>query len=116
MELIFMSNGLVTAVDDEDYFLVNRFHYYINLGYAVGENELKKHFSLSRLIMGFPIGRQVHHKNQNTLDNRKNNLIVVTRKEHGKLHRGKKPSGGLTQKEWSQKLIEEYYEQNNKDK
>jgi len=41
---------------------------------------------IHRIIMGHPQGLVVHHKNRNGLDNRRENLLVLTYKEHRRLH------------------------------
>jgi len=63
-------------------------------GYARIKKEGKY---IHRLIMEKFLGRkllrteQVHHKNKNKLDNRIGNLIIVTAREHLKLHKTKYP-------------------------
>lgn len=44
-----------------------------------------KSIPLHRLIMNNPEGMDVHHKNGNTLDNRKENLQIMTKLEHARL-------------------------------
>ena len=41
---------------------------------------------LHRLLMGSPEGKHVHHKNCNKLDNRKQNLQVLSPSEHSRIH------------------------------
>jgi len=43
------------------------------------------YFRLHREIMCCPEGKEVHHINGNTLDNRRSNLQLVTRKEHNQM-------------------------------
>ncbi len=48
----------------------------------------KSHFAyMHRLVMACPKGLQVHHKNRNTLDNRVENLEIVTPAEHELIRR-----------------------------
>lgn len=42
---------------------------------------------MHRQIMHCPDGMVVHHKNRNGLDNRKENLELMTEKQHAQLHR-----------------------------
>ena len=115
MGLIELQKGLFTAVDNEDDDPLKNYKFTLSsLGYVAGHKkepqneEEKKNKYLARLIMGFPAKLQVHHINQNPLDNRRKNLKVVNRKEHGILHRGCVPLAGLTLEQWSQVLIDEY--------
>ena len=40
------------------------------------------HVSMHRLILQAPPGLKVHHINHNTLDNRRENLSLITEREH----------------------------------
>lgn len=48
---------------------------------------LTQYVYMHRLIMNCPRGLIVHHKNRNTLDNRKSNLIIMTPEEHEHISR-----------------------------
>lgn len=45
------------------------------------------YFRMHRQIMDCPKDKVVHHKNGNTLDNRRKNLEILTKKEHEQLPR-----------------------------
>lgn len=57
-----------------------------------------------RLVVEAEIGRYllptelIHHKNRNGLDNRLENLEIVTRSQHGKIHGGEKKMTGWSMK------------------
>jgi len=89
MKRIKLSNGRFTIVDDEDFLWLSQFHWYTNSGkwnlYANREvmTEGKTScFLMHREIMmhhGYKIeGFYVDHINHNGLDNRKENLRMVT--------------------------------------
>lgn len=81
------SNGGGTIVDSKDMPLVMAFTWYkLSTGYAVCDVPLKegkqKKIRLHRLLTGFS-DEQVDHINRNRLDNRKENLRLVShRKNH----------------------------------
>jgi hypothetical protein len=82
-----LSRGFVTIVDDEDYGELSKHKWtYDGNGYAVryartpdGRRARK---SMSRQIMGDPVGFWVDHINSDTLDNRRNNLRICTPAEN----------------------------------
>ena len=47
------------------------------------------HMPLHRLIMGSPPGLDVHHIDYNRWNNRRENLVALTRKDHMRLHQGR---------------------------
>lgn len=77
---------LVILIDDEDEEFVTSQKLYVifsrkikNFYVMTGERKY-----LHRLITNAPFGKVVHHKNHNTLDNRKSNLEITTASENGK--------------------------------
>lgn len=86
MRKIFLSQGKISLVDDEDYESLSKYKwYYNNIGYAVRDIwdkviKKKKSIYLARSLMGDILPNQIiDHINQNKLDNRKNNLRITTR-------------------------------------
>lgn len=76
-----MSDGSSTKVDDVIYSIVYRKTWYIREGYVLQANT---NVRLHRLVMelnGFQIeGKEVHHKDENPLNNQVDNLLVY--REH----------------------------------
>lgn len=62
--------GKFAIVDDEDHPILNR------INWTVSDNGYPKngHFTMHRLVLGFPRARDIDHINQDKLDNRKRNL------------------------------------------
>jgi hypothetical protein len=52
--------------------------------------------TLHRIIMNPPNGMDVHHINGDKLDNRRCNLLMLTRSEHTSLHRNGNIANGVT--------------------
>ena len=89
MKSIITSQKIVFFIDDEDYDRVSKhtwhivdckYNYYVRRTIRVGKSF--KHQYLHRLIMGEPEGLQVNHKNKDTLDNRRQNLEIVTQQQN----------------------------------
>ena len=89
-----LSKGLHTIIDAEDALRCSEHNWYASKTtynkYRAIANIKGKNIKLHRLLMGFPVGLDVHHKNGDCLDNRKSNLIACTRSEHSILD-GRKP-------------------------
>ncbi len=83
--------GLDVVVDHSDYVKLTEFRWSIRLRpgtpwtpYIQGSNTVFRRkfppIPMHRFLMGSPKGLFVHHKNHNGLDNRRENLLVVTPK------------------------------------
>lgn len=90
MGQIVCKNGEVALVDDEDQFFLSRFTWYMgselaNGGYACcfiyGKQNIRKQIFMHQLIMAGAYG--MDHINGNKLDNRKENLRLVTHQQNG---------------------------------
>ena len=79
---------------DLDYVLSHRWHLNGH-GYAVDEHGITMH----RALMFPPDCMDVHHINGNKLDNRRSNLLMLTRSEHTALHNGKTLANGVVVRE-----------------
>ncbi len=74
-------------VDHEDVPIFSAYKWRItNNGYAVARVNKEK-VLLHRFLMGAKSGQEVHHKNLNRLDCRKENLEITTAKEHQNYHK-----------------------------
>ena len=76
---------------DLDAVIAHRWH--IN-GNGYGTNEHGK--TVHRFLMKPPEEMDVHHINGNKLDNRRSNLLMMTRSEHTSLHYKSKFAHGVT--------------------
>ena len=96
MKEITLSSGAIVLIDEEDYHIVSKYKWYeikaVRKGkyytsYAIGKDgttNKRKTITMHRLIMGFPEDLFIDHINHNGLDNRKENLRVVTASENQK--------------------------------
>ena len=93
MKTIALTNSSkVVLVDDEDWEKLNRYSWFLKSSasedYAVRSDWNKGHVKtirMHRMIMGInQRGLQVHHLNGNTLDNRKENLQIMSASMHSK--------------------------------
>jgi hypothetical protein len=96
MKEIPLTQGKVALVDDEDYEYLNQFkwcaHNRRNTSYAVralpiDKNEKQNTIKMHRVIINTPKEMETDHINGNGLDNRRENLrIVTTRQNQQNLH------------------------------
>ena len=93
-----------TLVDAIDYDRVDRFKWHLNdKGYAcqTAYSPKGERIKLHRLVMDFPKGKTVDHKNGNKLDNRKKNLRVCSQAQNcfnSRKKSGTNPYKGVTWK------------------
>lgn len=75
-----LTRGKWCLVDSEDFPLVSQYEWNLSVhGYAIrNPSKFCKSRFLHRLVMGEPNGKQVDHRNMDTLDNRKKNLRVAS--------------------------------------
>ena len=98
---------LKLLIDDEDYEMLKPYKLY----FIISENKVVasmlgiKHKTVARMITSAPKGMVVHHKNCNPLDNRKENLMVLTPKEHAQIHGEMKHEANTRRK---QRELEKY--------
>jgi hypothetical protein len=87
MKFIPLTLGKYTIVDDEDYVILSKHKWYANKDhdfdnyYVVRGIRIKgkrKKEKMHRIIMNPPVGMEVDHINGNGLDNRRENLRIVT--------------------------------------
>jgi rubredoxin len=94
---IITPTGDECLIDENDYFRVNMFSWhtmtqkrnYSTLKYLARtekRNKIQRTILLHRFIMKTSPEFEYHHKNGNTLDNRKNNLVNISHSEHKRLH------------------------------
>ena len=99
MRVIELTKGYVCVISNEDYRKVNRHSWHVHMSkgskrkcgqpYARANIKGKKIY-MHRFIMGAENRQlQVDHKNHQTLDNRRENLEVVTHEENQKRKRKK---------------------------
>jgi hypothetical protein len=91
MKIIELTQGYITVVSNEDFKKVNKYSWHVTRSGGKGRKKGEpyaatfingKKIYLHRYIMGQPKGFVVDHLNQQTLDNRRENLRVCTQKEN----------------------------------
>lgn len=94
MATIQISKGLEVLVDDEDFPELSKWRwFYHTMGYAsrqYSQGGVRRSVLMHRQIMNPPVGMVVDHINGNKLDNRRENLRVVTQSENN--FNARKPS------------------------
>lgn len=89
-----LTQGQFALVDAADYDWLNQWKWMATLScsntyYAVRSTadstgvKKQRTVSMSRMIMGYPAGKFVDHKNHNTLDNRRCNLRIADKFQNG---------------------------------
>lgn len=100
MKTINLTQNKVTLINDIDYdFFCQWNWYYLNSGYAVrksGGRFNQKLIYMHREIMNAPEGKEVDHINGNRLDNRRENLRIVSRQENRLNHPKRNNKSGYT--------------------
>lgn len=109
MKYIKLYHGELVKVDNDDFDKLNQYKWHLC---AYGYAERSKYFpesqksiqvKMHREIMGFPKDLEVDHINQDRLDNRKENLRLVTKSQNG-MNRGptKKNKSGYKGIHWDE--------------
>ena len=77
-------NGIV-LVDDKDYNWLNKYTWHLSHNYAqtnIKNNNGRKLKTMHRLIMGEPKNMQIDHIDNNSLNNQRKNLRIVSLKQN----------------------------------
>src|ERR1700760_4850742 len=83
MKYISTSKGDRIQVDDTDFDFLSRFNWYVNKrGYAQCDSFNGLRVMMHRIVISVPKGKEVDHRNQDKLDNRKENIRVCTHAEN----------------------------------
>lgn len=85
--LIHLTQGLVTLIDDEDFSLISKYKWHASKSkcnyYArtdVRTNGQRKAVYMHRFLLGCTPEQEGHHKDGNSLNNQRVNLIACNRK------------------------------------
>ena len=86
MKRIKLTQGKFAVVDDENYEYLNQFSWYVTSnGYArrtIRRGKKNQYIRMHNEIIGTQKNKETDHINRNKLDNRKDNLRIVTRSEN----------------------------------
>jgi hypothetical protein len=84
---------MYTTIDMADFAALHKYHWSLRRShscwYAIRKETVrgcKRTVFMHRQITGAAPDQIVHHKNRNTLDNRRDNLVIMTHLEHNWLH------------------------------
>jgi hypothetical protein len=96
MKKIKTTKGIYCLVDEDDFEKLNKYRWYFcsmdgETGYAYAKVDGKL-VSMHRFLMRFPIGLEIDHINHDKLDNRKQNLRIVSRSENAFNRKIQKPA------------------------
>jgi hypothetical protein len=81
MKYVYLTNSPLRAiVDDEDYKLIYKHNWYLDLHGNVQTRIHPKTYGIHSIIMNTT--QEIDHKNRNKLDNRKENLRICTRSQN----------------------------------
>lgn len=90
---IALGHGRFAIVDAQDFDRINRYKWRLKQSayrsYAIRNtkrNGIEVTLYMHREVVRCAPGFEVHHINGDTLDNRRQNLLIVTRAEHDSLH------------------------------
>lgn len=93
MKFINLTNNKIAIVDDDRYDPLMKFKWRAvrkrGGWYAkttIYKNSNRIDISMHRLVAKTPFGLVTHHRNRNTLDNRRANLANMTKDNHNKFH------------------------------
>jgi len=84
-KLIYLTQGRVSIVDDEDYEELSKYNWHFCHGYAsrrITINRKRTSLLMHRQIMNATKGQELDHINGDRSDNRKSNLRFVTRQQN----------------------------------
>lgn len=91
--LIPVGNRQYAIVDPDDFDELSKYRWRLRRsGHCFYATRRVRHYGqeiiikMHRQITNCPVGFEVHHKNHNTLDNRKCNLAILTNKQHTAEH------------------------------
>ena len=91
--LIELKPKVYTILDPEDYKYLKHFHWHLKKSshcYYVYRKFMRDgryiYEKMHRLIANTPKNEECHHKNGNSLDNRRHNLLNVSKLEHQGIH------------------------------
>ena len=86
MKYIELTQEYQATVDNEDFSYLNQWKWYYKQGYAarniIAPDGSRTIVRMHRLLLKTPIGMETDHINHNKLDNRRDNLRIVTKNQN----------------------------------